>query len=261
MKKYLNTIKLSIKDESLFKMDFLLGFIAIPIQLYIIYYFWKQGLGDNKINNFTLNTIILYFLFIQLLQISYTSAMYVTYELWNEINNGTIIVWLFRPIYYPLYTFSKKIGKFLLNITICLFIIIALFLLFNFKIAIINILFVFISALLGYIILFEIQYIIGSLTFWMENVITFRDVIIDILMLIGGLIIPLDFMPSIIQKISFLTPMPSIYYYPTKILTDNIVDINQFLNIIKAQLIWVLILGITIKILWKKGSYNIEQGS
>lgn len=261
MKKYLKTIKLSIIDENAFKMNYYLSFISIPIQIFIIYFFWQKGLGTSEIKGFNLTSIILYFIFMKLLQICYQSAMFVTYELWNEINNGTIILWLVRPIFYPIYMLSKKIGIFIIRIISSLFFIHIVLYCLNMNISISKIILGFLSSILGYTILYEIQFLIGSLTFWIKNVLTLRDTIIDVLMLIGGLIIPIDFMPSLIRNISLFTPMPSIYYFPTIILINKAIDILEIYEILFIQGCWITILTILINIAWKLGSCNIEQGS
>lgn len=260
MKKYIQVVKMSLIDENLFKMNYYLSFISVPIQTLIIYYFWQVNMTSKDINGFTFNSIILYFVFMQVLLISYSSAMYIAYELWNDINRGTIITWLLRPISYPVYIFSKKIGIFIPKILSSLFLIYGFLYIFGFNFKIISIFPGLLSSIMGYIILSEIQYIIGSLTFWLKNVITLRDVVINILMLLGGLIIPIDFMPKIIQKISFATPMPSIYYYPVNILIGNINndDLGKFILI---QFIWIILLAFIIKMIWAKGSHMVEQGS
>ncbi|MDL2248351.1 ABC-2 family transporter protein [Tyzzerella sp. OttesenSCG-928-J15] len=258
MNKYLTIINMSIKDEKIFKVNYYLSFASVPIQIFISYFFWKYALNSNDVNGFTLINIILYFIFMKLLQIAYQPAMYTTYDLWNDINTGTIIVWLFKPISYPLYIFSKKLYRFFVSLIPSLIITFVAFYLVNLNVNVHNFLIGGISSILGFIILYEIQFLIGCLTFWLKNVITLRDTIMDILKLIGGLIIPLDFMPRTIQRISLYTPMSNIYYFPVKILIGNTNSINLM---ILSQVIWITLFAVAIKIIWKKGSYNIEQGS
>lgn len=260
MKKYLNAMLLSIKDESLFKVNYYLGLFSIPIQVFIAYLFWKNTININEIEGFTLNSLVLYFLFLQTLQVCFQSAMYTTYELWNSINSGTIIVWLVRPIYYPLYIFYKKIATFIPRLLISIVIITVGLSFFNYKFDFRVLTLGYFSSFIGFIILFQIQFIIGCLTFWIDKVIALRDTIISFLFLLGGFIIPIDFMPNVLKEFSFLTPMPYIYYLPAKILSKKILLVDIFLNM-KIQLIWFVILWVIIIVVWKAGSYNIEQGS
>lgn len=41
MQKYLSTFVLSLKNEKIYKLDFYLSFISIPIELIITFLFWK----------------------------------------------------------------------------------------------------------------------------------------------------------------------------------------------------------------------------
>lgn len=43
MKKYVRLFKNGILNSSAFKMDFYFGFITIPIQVIISWYFWKYA--------------------------------------------------------------------------------------------------------------------------------------------------------------------------------------------------------------------------
>lgn len=91
MKKYIRLFKTGILNSSAFKMDFYFGFITIPIQVIISWYFWKYANLENVGRGFTLNSIVLYFLIVNILSIIYSPAMYVCYESMELINSGNII--------------------------------------------------------------------------------------------------------------------------------------------------------------------------
>ncbi|WDV46685.1 ABC-2 family transporter protein [Clostridiaceae bacterium M8S5] len=260
MKKYIMSMKLSIKDNSMFKMDYFLSFVSMPIEILIIYLFWRNSLPKSNSIGYTLNTLVIYFVFFQTLQIAYVSAMFVAYELWTKINDGTIIVWLIRPISYPLYVFANKMAIFLPKFIVSLSVIISVLFFLGYRIKTGILLLGILSAILGYIILFGIQYVIGSLTYYMKKVISFRDAVISSLFLIGGFVLPVDFMPIALQKVAYFTPMPYIYYVPSKIFCGES-KMSDILFQILIQFVWVMALLAGITILWRVSTNNIEQGS
>ena len=112
MKKYIKLFKTGILNSSAFKMDFYFGFITIPIQVIISWYFWKYANLENVGREFTLNSIVLYFLIVNILSIIYSPAMYVCYESMELINSGNIITWMTRPIDIRLLKLFEKVGNF-----------------------------------------------------------------------------------------------------------------------------------------------------
>ncbi|WP_125605095.1 ABC-2 family transporter protein [Lapidilactobacillus bayanensis] len=261
MSKYCRTFLLSIKNIHLFKLDFYLSFIAIPIQILVTYFFWRRLNLSESSRLITVNSLLIYYFVMGILQISFGSAMYVTYELWQEINQGTIITWLNRPIYYPLYVFAQKIAQFLMNFLASLVITFTVFWFVGYHFAIITFLIGILSSLLGFLLLFQIQFIIGTLTFWLKKVIVLRDTIMSLLFLLGGFVLPIDLTPQIIQRLSFFTPTPYIYYLPTKILSGQTTDLNLPM-LLCVQLFWVMLLQAILMLAWHYGSHDhVTQGA
>ncbi|WP_303753290.1 ABC-2 family transporter protein [Enterococcus sp. S86.2] len=253
MKKYLTIFILSLKNEKKFQFDFLFSLIAVPLQLMVTILFWQKVLPTTD-TQLTQKALITYFLFLEILQIGFSPAQMVTFELWNEVNNGTVITWLNRPINYPVSIYMQKLAIFLFQGLLPLSTIGSLFVLSD-KMTIGSLFLGLLTALLGFSLLFCIQFVIGCLSFWTRNVIVLRDVIMSILFILGGLILPLELTPSIIQTIAFYTPVSYVYYFPAKILTNSFSEI-QLLSTLGIQILWLLIFLITIHILWRMGTQD-----
>ncbi|AWZ48533.1 hypothetical protein C3495_06750 [Clostridiaceae bacterium 14S0207] len=252
MKKYFRSSLLTLKDYKHFSTDFLYSLLAIPIQVFVIYLFWKYSLQNTKVLSYTSTSLCKYFVFINIIQLSCFPAMIVTYEVWNEINKGDISLWILKPISYPLYVFSKKFSEFLIKFLLAtgLVEVITIFmgLSFNFKDFTLGTL----LSLLGFILLFQIQFVIGLCTFWVGKVLTLRDNIMYLTFLLGGQLLPINMFPKIIQKVSLILPMQYIYYVPSRVLS-NTYNMSEFSLYIKIELAWVVIFSVIIKLLWNKG--------
>lgn len=259
IKKYLDLYCMGIKNTKIFRLDFYLGVLSVPIDLVISYLFWKAILNGNQ--SIELKDLISYFLYLQIFQLCFSSAMLVTYELWNEINDGTIIVWLNKPLYYPVYILAQKLGVFTVNIVTSLILLLIIVLITRVSISAAYLTLGFLSGFLGYVLLFEIQFMIGCMTFWLKKVIVLRDVIMSILFLIGGIMLPINLTPVIIQKISYLTPIPFIYFIPAQICSGQY-DIEGAIRGIEIQLFWIALLAASIFIAWNAGTKDkITQGA
>ena len=229
MQKYLSTFVLSLKNAKIYKLDFYLSFISIPIELIITFLFWKV-LSIGNYQSIDAGDMVAYFLFLQVLELGYSSTMLVTFELWNEINNGTIITWLVRPINYPIYILVQKMAQFFMNTIVALAISILIGSAFGYTISLSNLLYGIIASILGNLLLFELQFLIGMT-------------------------------PKIIQNIAYFTPIPFVYFVPAKIYAGQFSQ-EQTIQNIAGQLLWILIFAIVINFVWKIGTNNkITQGA
>ncbi len=260
MQKYLSTFVLSLKNAKIYKLDFYLSFISIPIELIITFLFWKV-LSIGNYQSIDAGDMVAYFLFLQVLELGYSSTMLVTFELWNEINNGTIITWLVRPINYPIYILVQKMAQFFMNTIVALAISILIGSAFGYTISLSNLLYGIIASILGNLLLFELQFLIGCMTFWLKKVIALRDVVFNILFILGGTLLPIDMTPKIIQNIAYFTPIPFVYFVPAKIYAGQFSQ-EQTIQNIAGQLLWILIFAIVINFVWKIGTNDkITQGA
>lgn len=132
---------------------------------------------------------------------------------------------------------------------------------FGYVISPVHLLYGMIASIFGNLLLFELQFLIGCLTFWLKKVIALRDVIFNILFILGGTLLPIDMTPKIIQDIAYFTPIPFVYFTPAKIYAGQF-SLEQTVRNIAGQLLWILILGVVINFVWKIGtSDKITQGA
>ena len=70
----------------------------------------------------------------------------------------------------------------------------------------------------------------------------------------GGSYIPLNFLPESIKNISCYLPFQYIIYWPIQFFlnTEETSEVKVFLYVIINQILWILVLYIIYRILWKK---------
>ena len=257
MNKYFRTALLKIYDFKYFKTDFFLSFLSIPLQVIVIYLFWKNSFINNSIGDFNIYNISKYYLYLNFLQISYFGAIKVTYDIFNEINTGNISIWILKPISYPFYIFIQTFTEFIIKVLISSIGLTVISLVLNLNVSIMDLVLSLLFSILGFIIVFQVHFLIGIVTFWVKNVLSLRDNIMNITYLFGGQLLPLSIMPTTIQKLSSFLPIKYIYYAPCKIF-PGVYSYTELLMILTNYSFWILIFIVVIKIVWKKGLVRIN---
>ena len=113
MKKYLRLFKMGKLERKAFAHNYKFSYLSIGVQIAISFYFWRFANIDRLATDFTLSSIMMYFLSLSILTLVFTPAMYICYEVWSSINSGEIIIWISRPVNYILMKFFEKLGIFI----------------------------------------------------------------------------------------------------------------------------------------------------
>lgn len=250
---------LGVRNESVFGWNFAFSFLALPIQGLILYYFWKKGMGAREIQGFRTATLVYYFLFQNMLMSAFEPAMMITWEVSRDISSGAIVGWLFRPVSYPLLKYAQKTGYFLLRLSFLLAVMAALAAAFGDAFSWKSVLGAWAASLASFTLLFEIQMILGLLAFRLRYVIMLRDAVMDILWILGGMILPIDFFPAALRHVVQYTVIPFVHYTPAKILTAP--EGLSTPQVIAGYAVRILLYAWIIHMIWKMDSTKADQGA
>lgn len=122
-----------------------------------------------------------------------------------------------------------------------------------------NILFILPVVVLGILINSTIRIIISILSFWIEDSTPFHWVY-DKLILVLGTLFPIEMFPKSLQSIIKFTPIYVVTYGPAKLIIDF--SMSNFIQIILAQIIYLVITMSLVVILYEKGvkKLNVNGG-
>src|SRR5690606_25708705 len=95
--------------------------------------------------------------------------------------------------------------------------------------------------LLAMLIDFFVFSIIGLLAFVTEDTFSFRLIYQKLVFILGGLMIPLDFLPAWLQPIARVLPFNLTTYAPAKLFVAFTWE--QFWQILGLQIVWLAIIG------------------
>lgn len=238
-----------IKTESNYVVNLMFSLLASSIKtgLYFLLFSGFSGyLGYNA------EDLVLYFLIVNMLSYAISSGGVVAYELMTSINDGSIVLFLVRPLNFIKLKYAEKVTTFALRFFVNLMvIIIASF--FLTQVSIHSMLLFFISSLLGFSIIFSLQATIGLATVYYRDITRIRDVIYCILLILGGRTIPSEFLPAAIFKFIQYSPVVCVYDIPVRIALGKV----EFIGII-LQILWLIVFGVLLFFMQNKARTRFE---
>jgi ABC-2 type transport system permease protein len=222
-------LKNSFQRRFAYKVNTLLNIFGTFITIFIQISLWKALYqGKSNIASYTIGDMYVYIIINSIL-LPLTNSN-VANKIGDKVTSGSIVIDLIRPISLKNYMFFEEFGENIYNvifalIPICFFIII-------FKIGInfnlINLFMFLLSCVFGIVLMYYFNYILGLLAFWLKDTWYISWYSGAFFSLFGGVIIPLNFYPIILQKVSYLLHFRLITYEPINIaLNKNTLNQDQ----------------------------------
>lgn len=253
MRAYVEFAIKKFQDNMAYRLDFFMGIIntAMTIAVYLCIYKALYG-NATDVDGVSYSMVATNFV----ITLGLSSAFhYNEMFLQDKIRDGSITNEFLKPVSFIFRLLSENIGEGAFKILFH-FIPALLFTMLYTKlcppISVLNLMVMFCSVALGYLILWLISFIIQTWSFWLFSVwgiITIKNVFVNIL---AGTLLPLWFMPEALKKVIAVTPFESIYFTPVRIYLGELSGL-EILSALAVQIIWIAILGVIAKMFWKKG--------
>ncbi|MGR6765261.1 ABC transporter permease [Paenibacillus sp. T2-29] len=248
-KKYFSILSTSLQSNLVYAKEVLIRSLFIVVMLYIFIELWGTVYGDsNSINGMTLKQVIWYLLISETIMLSKIS---IAKTLSLEVKEGTWAYSLTKPYNYLLYHLFNGLGNNILLVIINFFVgFVIVYLLVGTPPKGLYVLIpVALSTLLAFLIDFAIGCILGMLSFYTEDVSGYVLVYQKLLLVFGGLLIPLEFFPDWLKNIADMLPFRAILYMPANLFVNYSFDI--FFSYITQQLGWLVVFVIILYCLEK----------
>jgi len=111
------------------------------------------------------------------------------------------------------------------------------------------------SMSLGVLINLTINIFIGLLAFYTEDVTAFQWIYNKFVLILGGILIPIDFFPNWLKQIALLLPFSYTTYGPAKLFISPQTDL--FVWVTSRQLTWIGLLAALVIYIYYKGSQRL----
>lgn len=254
-------IDISIKKKWVYRFDYF-GWACTSIIIFLVQYFlWKSlfaASGKAVISGFTFSSMILYYFLVHI-------VINATHSNFDEkiaylVHKGKMINYLKMPLSFMKSLYLENIGsKFIHLIFIFpLLTLIASFLISDFMFKWINFGLFLLSVLISNFMIFFYIFIFGCAAFWLKQYFGLQTIRQGITYFLSGGIIPLIFFPAVAQKIFSFLPFQYFLYFPIQLYLGSI-PIKEIPQHFVVQLIWLIILYLLAKLVWKKAQIRYSE--
>jgi ABC-2 type transport system permease protein len=110
---------------------------------------------------------------------------------------------------------------------------------------------VLVTVLLAWLLHFCLNAVIGLAAFVTEDVAAFEWIYQKLVMILGGLLIPLDFFPAWLRDIAQALPFAYTLYGPARLFVDP--SLERFGALFAGQALWLLVLGGALMLAYRRG--------
>lgn len=258
MNKYWAIFKISLQQEFVYKVNFIMWRLRNVFQIVITFFLWDTIFSGSEkiILGYSKSEILTYIFAIMIVRAIVLSARAV--DVSNDIAEGNLSNHLLKPINYFKYWLTRDISSKFLNLSVASIEFTVLFLVFRpslfFQLDPVSLLVFIVAILMAAAIYFCILFLISSVPFWAPELGWGSFFLVNLVLLefLSGLVFPIDVLPSIIQKIIMLLPFPYLIFFPIQVFLGKITGVSLIQGFIIATF-WVITLSVVLRHVWNKG--------
>ncbi len=244
--KYGAIARASLATQAVYLGEVAARTVFLAMILFVFLSLWQvtyAALGVTAIAGLSLAQMVWYLLITEVIVISRPRF---TREIDAEVRSGDIAYQLMRPYSYVGYRLAHHLGDRLLRLGLGFATGVPLALLYVGPIAVDPVAAAVALAVLafGLLIDFAISMAIGLCAFWVEDTAPFSLLYERLLMLLGGMILPIDLFPEVVARVVAYLPFPLLLYAPARLIvtgdggTIGIIVLQLFVT--AALAFWVL---------------------
>lgn len=258
MKAYLEYAKNGFMDNSAHRMHVFLGAIVNVIYIVILFFLWKSIYsGKEVINGMTFNQTMIY--------ITFATALFGLFQTYVEnyiscrVIFGSIIVDFVKPIDFQSQVLFRSLGTMVFNLfVITIPVIILSVFVFHLKYFVgINLIFFAIALIFAVLLINILDFTVGLVSFYTESIWGITVIKEVLVATMAGVYVPLEFYPEKVRVVLDVLPFKAIYHTPLTLLVDTSISSANMLYMLTQQFIWLLILFILSRILFKRAFKSV----
>lgn len=207
----------TFKEWAAYRSHMMVSLFVGPVFFLSQIFIWRSlYTGRETIYGLSLNDMITYFGVTTIL--NYITMDFADWNLQMLIQTGKFITFTLRPMHHRFFALSQKVGHRILGL---IFELLPVYLIIRFGLGIkltpVYPGWAILSMLLGFLMMFYINYCIGITGFWLTRTGGLRGVFLLLRSMFSGAFVPLVFFPSIVQKLLFFLPFQYTTYVPAAV--------------------------------------------
>jgi ABC-2 type transport system permease protein len=234
-----------------YRFDFFAEIFLILLRMYSVYWVWKilytQRPGAFGVD---MQQMITYGVLGMALEIFMWSRP--QHYMARQVKSGAIDTDLMKPIDFHIHMLARSLGETLVGLTVLAIPALAVaYLVLGVQLPpdTLTALLFGISLGLGYLVLFHLNFLIGSLAVVALDIRHINWAYFSIVRFFGGQVVPLWLFPPFLASLAGALPFQSTYYIPMSIYIGSIAGVEA-IQAIAFQLVWLVVLIFLSRILW-----------
>ena len=254
---YLQVFYTTIKEYAAYRLNFVLWRLRMFLNLLFSFFLWSAVFDSRtSFGLYGKEGMISYILYVSLISTFVMGSR--TGEIGYEIQDGSIINMLLKPVSFFRYYLARDLADKVMNISFAILELLLVLWLFQASIAfprhILLFVFFFIN---GVLISFFINLMLSFIGFFTHEIWAPRFLFTMLVFFVSGSYFPLNILPPLIYKLLLITPFPYLFYLPSQMLAGNI-DYSFIWFEAAISLFWVAVLYQCMRWVWHKGNKNFS---
>ncbi len=210
-----SVLRITLASRFAYVGELVVRSVFIVLIMFVFTQLWRAT-GQIGKTGFSLTQLIWYLAFTEAIMTSVSTG---AGEVDREVRSGDIAYRLARPLPYPLYHFGAALGERLLRFgpNLVVGVVVALVVVGPLGIGPLALLLSLSAALAGFVADWVWTMAISLLSFWFEDTFGLHLLYRRALMILGGMLIPLDAYPGWLQSIARALPFQYLVYAPARL--------------------------------------------
>jgi len=255
--KYLAVLRASAASNVAYIAEVIFRALFLIALIFIIGQLWKTTFAQHSslLPGFTVNSMVWYLAAAETLA---TSMPALTRRIDQEVRSGELAYLLGRPCSYILYNYAHYLGERLIRLALCALVAASVALIFvgppHFSLP--GVAAWPLMVLLAISIEFACYFAIGLLAFWTENTQPFSFAFSRFVLVLGGVLAPIEIFPQPFRSIAQALPFSTILYGPSRILVGF--EPGLFGALVLQQMITLVVAGVLLMVLYVIASRRVS---
>jgi ABC-2 type transport system permease protein len=261
--KYIRVMRTSFTDIRAYWGDFIGFLVWGPMNFVLLVIIWSVVYSSNPqatdTFDYSLKEILGYSLVVTF--IGEALLLYkVAWGIQDDNLNGTMTIYLCRPVDYLSFRFAQILSRSILSAGILFPVILILIAVMELPISLDPMILggFLLSIGIGYVLSFLCFAIVGSSTFYIRHIWPIRAAFMAIMQILGGELLPIDLLPSVYQPFVKMLPFYLISFIPAQWVLGRL-SIEEFLISMIQGIFWILVLLLITKFVWSRALSKFES--
>lgn len=258
MRKYWTVFRVNWQNALQYRGPTFISILGNLLHISVLLYLWNAIYqGEQRLGQYTLSDLITYY--ILQLMINSMVLSYVSWDIGEQIREGTFSNFLVKPLNYLHYWFTINLSGKLFEGLMILVVgaIMSLILIEHVHLPskVVTIFHFILAIILGGVLSFEFDFAVGILAFWLVRVNSFKYMLQYGMFFFAGALLPIDLFPKTFQMIANLLPFRFLVFFPIQIFLEKETQaLEGFLTVI----VWIIVLYFILQFSLRRGIASYE---